>query len=74
MAETVNVQVAKTHLSQLLAKVEQGHEIVIARGGVPVARLVGVGDPPKRELGFVAAVIPDDFDEPLPEHELAAWG
>ena len=37
---TVNVHEAKTHLSRLLAQVEAGEEIVIARSGKPVARLV----------------------------------
>ena len=36
----VNVHQAKTHLSQLLKDVEQGQEVVIARSGVPIARLV----------------------------------
>lgn len=40
MAQTVNVYEAKTHLSGLLARVEQGEEIVIARHGRPVARLI----------------------------------
>ncbi|OLT01209.1 hypothetical protein BJF90_32970 [Pseudonocardia sp. CNS-004] len=40
MAEQVNVYDAKSHLSQLLARVEAGEEIVIARNGRPVARLV----------------------------------
>lgn len=40
MAETVNIHEAKTHLSRLIDKVEAGEEIVIARAGRPVARLV----------------------------------
>jgi prevent-host-death family protein len=40
MAETVNVHDAKTHLSRLLERAESGEEIVIARAGKPVARLV----------------------------------
>jgi len=69
----IKVQYAKTHLSALLAAVERGEEIVIARGKEPVARLVSVGKQPERDLGFVAYTVPDDFDEPLPEEELAAW-
>lgn len=38
----VNVHEAKTHLSQLLARVESGEQITIARAGTPVARLVPV--------------------------------
>jgi prevent-host-death family protein len=45
----VNVGQAKTHLSQLLARVEAGEEVQIARNGVPVARLVAV--PPKTGPG-----------------------
>lgn len=40
MVETVNIHEAKTHLSRLIDKVEAGEEIVIARAGRPVARLV----------------------------------
>jgi len=69
----VKVQYAKTHLSALLAAVERGEEIVIARGKDRVARLVPVDERRERELGFVACTVPDDFDEPLPEVELAAW-
>ncbi|TFC17411.1 type II toxin-antitoxin system prevent-host-death family antitoxin [Cryobacterium algoritolerans] len=39
MSEQVNVQDAKTRLSELLARVERGEEFTIARGGSPVARL-----------------------------------
>lgn len=73
MTEIVNVQVAKTHLSQLLARVEKGEEIVISRGGVPIARLSGLGTPTPRELGFVHVTIPDSFGDPLPDEELDRW-
>ena len=70
---TVNVQEAKTHLSELLARVERGEEIVIARAGSPVARLVAVAEVPPRQFGGVALNVPDDFDAPLHEDELASW-
>ncbi len=70
---TVNVQQAKTHLSDLLARVEQGEEIVIARAGAPVARLVAIGEPPRRQFGGLALDVPADFDAPLDDHELSAW-
>ena len=73
MAKTVKVQEAKTHLSRLLLEVEEGKEIIIARGDTPVARLVPIGDPPERELGFVPYAVPDSFFEPLPVEELEAW-
>jgi prevent-host-death family protein len=43
MEKTVNIHTAKTNLSSLIAEVEAGEEIVIARAGKPVARLVPVG-------------------------------
>lgn len=67
--KTVNVHEAKTHLSRLLARVEAGEEVVIARAGRPVARLVPVGAPAAgRVLGADAGRlwIADDFDE-LPD-------
>ena len=51
MARTVNMHDAKTHLSQLVAAVEDGEEIVIARKGVPVARLVSA-TPVKKSFAF----------------------
>src|SRR4028119_1622646 len=47
----VNVQEAKTRLSQLLAAAERGEEVVIARGGRPVVRLVPVEEPGLRPGG-----------------------
>jgi len=73
MTTQVNVQEAKTHLSQLLSRAEAGEEIIIARGGSPVARLVPLVAPARRELGFVHASVPDSFFEPLPEDELDQW-
>lgn len=70
--KTVNVHQAKTELSKLLTEVEAGEEIVIARRGKPVARLVSFDAPDKRVRGFGALAhlptIPDDFFfDPLPE-------
>jgi prevent-host-death family protein len=69
----VNVHEAKTHLSKLLGQVEAGGEVVIARAGRPVARLVPFGRPGKRVLGADAGrvTIADDFDAPLPADVLA---
>jgi prevent-host-death family protein len=47
---TVNVHDAKTNLSKLLARVEAGEEVVIARAGVPVARLVKAEPPPRKRV------------------------
>jgi prevent-host-death family protein len=73
MTTVVKVQEAKTRLSALLAEVEAGADIVIARGDTPVARLVPVAKPGPRAMGFVAYRVPETFFEPLPEEELAAW-
>ena len=68
--ESVNVHDAKTHLSRLLERVEHGEEIVIARAGKPIARLVPFERSPagKRPLGLYKGQIwmSEDFDEPLP--------
>jgi prevent-host-death family protein len=50
--KTVNVHEAKTTLSQLLADVQQGEEVVIARSGVPIARLVAIQPAISREPGL----------------------
>jgi prevent-host-death family protein len=66
----VNVHEAKTQLSKLLARVAAGEEIVIARAGKPVARLVPIEKKrTRRVLGLDAGKefwIADDFDGPLP--------
>jgi prevent-host-death family protein len=71
----VGVHEAKTHLSQLLKRVAAGEEIVIARGGKPVARLVPVAGSRHRELGRDRGLfqLPEDFDAPLPEEVLKAF-
>ncbi|MDX1541426.1 MAG: type II toxin-antitoxin system Phd/YefM family antitoxin [Geminicoccaceae bacterium] len=72
MLARYNIHEAKTQLSKLLERVEKGEEIVIARAGKPIARLVPEADRrkgrrpppgstrPKIEIG-------DDFDDPLPD-------
>ena len=71
----VNVHQAKTHLSRLLAQVETGEEVVIARRGEPVARLVGCKPPGKRQPDALKGqiTVPDSFLDPLPEEALEAW-
>ena len=69
MMEPVNIHQAKTQLSQLLQVVEQGEEVVIARAGVPIARLVG-WKAPARPVAAPGAMrgqiqLSDDFDAPL---------
>lgn len=63
----VGVHEAKTHLSRLLRRVAEGEEIVITSGGRPAARLVPMGPPAVREVGFDRTIldVPPNFDEPL---------
>ncbi len=75
MPTTVGVHEAKTHLSRLLRRVSAGEEIVIARGGEPIARLIPVGPPSQRVLGKDKGrfEVPDDFDAPLPQEVIEAF-
>ena len=71
----VNVHRAKTELSRLLARVEAGEDVVIARRGEPVARLVACKARGERRPDVLKGKIkiPDSFFDPLPEEELEAW-
>lgn len=72
----VNVHEAKTNLSRLLNRVVEGEEIIIAKAGRPVARLVPIERRPRpRILGQDEGLfeVPDDFDDPLPEDVLASF-
>ena len=72
----VNVHQAKTHLSRLLRRITEGEEVIIARAGVPIARLVPVkSDKPPFPLGIDEGKfeVPEDFDDPLPLDLLAAF-
>lgn len=66
---------AKTKLSQLVEQAENGEEIVLARAGKPVARIVPIRRKARRKLGQWKGKVrmSEDFDAPLPEAELAAW-
>ncbi len=68
--QSFSVHEAKTHLSRLLKKVQAGEEILITSSGKPAGMLVAPPKPKKRILGDMEGrgiVIPDDFDEPMPE-------
>jgi prevent-host-death family protein len=80
---TVSVHEAKTHLSRLINDVLAGKEVIVARGKLPVIKLVPV-EPvvkPKRLLGWLAHELSapdkdpleDGFWDPLPEEDLALW-
>ena len=72
----VNIHEAKTHFSKLIEQVIRGEEIVIAKGGRPVARLVPIQPPkqprcPGSAKGLVT--VARDFDAPLPEDLLRSF-
>lgn len=72
----INIHEAKTHLSRLVEDVAGGDEIIIAKAGKPMARLIAL-EPPSapRQFGMLKGKIhiADDFDAPLPEEILAAF-
>jgi prevent-host-death family protein len=71
------IHAAKTNLSKLIARVEAGEEVVLARGKVPIARIVPIetAERPKRKFGALKGKIRigPEFFEPLPEEELKRW-
>jgi len=74
MTKPVNIYDAKTHLSDLVERAAAGEEIVIAKAGRPIARLVPLRAPEKaRSAGRWAGrmKIATDFDAPLPASLLA---
>lgn len=75
MDEMVSVHAAKTQLSKLLARVEAGEVITIARGKTPVAKLVPAVRKGKREFGAMRGKfsIGPEFFDPLPDDELDFW-
>ena len=74
--QIVNIHAAKTNLSRLLEAVAAGQEVVIAKAGKPVAKLVPITSAsPPRQLGTLAGTftVPDDFDDPLPDDVLDSF-
>lgn len=71
----VTIHFAKTHLSKLVAQVERGETVIIARGNVPVAKLVPLHAAGKREFGAMRGKISigPEFFEPLPRDEIDVW-
>lgn len=67
-----NVHDAKTHLSRLLDRVAQGEEVIIAKSGRPVAKLVRITTEPRKPGRLKGRIhIAPDFDDPLPDEILA---
>lgn len=72
--ETVNIHYAKTHLSRLLERVGQGEEVIIAKSGEPIAKLIPFRLPERRPGRLQGRVrIAADFDAPLPPELAAAF-
>ena len=73
----VNIHEAKTQLSKLIEIVEAGNEVIIARAGKPVAKLVPMHSPakPLRKPGALKGRIriSPEFDDPLPQDILDAF-
>ena len=80
--KTVNIHAAKTHLSALLEEAAAGEEIIIAKAGKPMARLMPLENlmPPEKRIvrqpgGMKGKIwMSDDFDAPLPPDLLKAFG
>ena len=71
----VNIHEAKTHSSRLLEEVANGGEVVIAKAGYSVARLVPWRDSrTERRFGWDAGLfeVPEDFERPLPDEIMAS--
>lgn len=77
MMPPINIHEAKTNFSRLVERAELGEEVVIARAGKPVAKLVPIDsdDLRPREPGSMSGliVIHDNFDDPLPDDLLDAF-
>ena len=74
MIKTYNVGEAKTHLSSLLDEVQRGVEVIVAKNGMPIARVTRIEPVAKRPMGFVEGRVTRAFFEPLPDEELEGLG
>ena len=77
-AMQVNLYEAKTRLSELVAQAHAGQTVIIAKAGTPMAKLVPLDAPPtkaKIKFGLLKGQFIEsaDFDDPLPDSELALW-
>jgi len=74
--QTTNIHEAKTHFSKLLERVSKGEEVIIAKSGTPIARLIPFSPGArKRQFGKDSGLfeVPEDFDAPLPDELLALF-
>ena len=76
----ITVSEFRARLAEMIGRAERGEEVLIARGQMPVAKLVPLGSPRKRRLGVLKDLMSEEaiealtaaLDEPLPSHEQAA--
>ena len=76
MALQVNIDEAKTNFSKLLDRVKKGEEVIIAKRGKPIARLVPIKERPLQRVPGSAkgeVIISPDFDAPLPDSILETF-
>lgn len=76
MARVINIHEAKTHLSRIVEEVAAGREVIIAKAGRGIAKLVPLDGAPKpKKLGGLAGkvTVPDDFNAPLEPGVIAAF-
>lgn len=76
MGTIINIHEAKTHLSRIVEDVAAGHEVVIAKAGKPMARMVPIGGAPlPKKFGLLKGRIkvPDDFNTPLSDEVLGEF-
>jgi prevent-host-death family protein len=73
----INIHQAKTQLSKLVEEAARGEDIIIAKAGKPIARLVALekkAQLPRKPGGLKGKIwMSDDFDEPMSDEELALW-
>ena len=73
----VNIYEAKTRLSELVDHAHAGETVIIAKAGTPMAKLVPLDAQPKTKIKFGLLKgqieIAPDFDDPMPDDELALW-
>ncbi len=69
MSIVANIHDAKTNLSKLIARTLDGEEVIIAKNGNPIVKLVPFRTPKKRKLGAFhdTVTLSEDIDRPLPE-------
>ena len=74
MTQLVNIYDAKTQLSRLVDRAAAGEEILIARAGTPLARLMPLSTPAPREPGLLRGLaVPDAAFAPLDPDDVALW-